>query len=50
MVKIEDFISRDELNSMSVREREIAEQVFELKKEELQKWTDALKIAEENQL
>jgi len=28
MVKIEDFISEDELNNMSVREREITEQVF----------------------
>ena len=46
-VKIEDFISEKELNSMSDVEREIYEKVFLLNKERLQGLTNVIdKITE----
>ena len=43
-IKIEDFIPKEELESMSVREREIYERVFLTKKEELQGLTDVIEL------
>jgi len=40
-IKIEDFISKEELNSLSEREREIYDKIFQSKKERLQKLKDA---------
>jgi predicted nucleic acid-binding protein len=41
-IKIEDFISSEELESMNNDELEICKQMFELNKEQLQKYTDAI--------
>ena len=46
-IKIEDFISKDELDKMSEKEREIFQGVFELKKETLQSYVDVLGKIEE---
>ena len=46
-IKIEDFISKDELDKMSEKEREIFQSVFELKKENLQSYVDVLGKIEE---
>jgi hypothetical protein len=46
-VKIEDFISSSELESMTEKEREIYNSVFQLKKKELQGYTDALELIKE---
>jgi hypothetical protein len=43
-VKIEDFVSKDELDAMTEKEREIYEKVFLMKKQNLQGLTDALDI------
>lgn len=41
-IKIEDFISKDELDKMTEKEREICEKVFLMKKPNLQGLTNAL--------
>jgi hypothetical protein len=46
-VKIEDFVSKDELDAMTEKEREIYEKVFLIKKQNLQGLTDALDIINE---
>lgn len=46
-IKIEDFISKEELDKMSEKEREIFQSVFELKKETLQSYVDVLGKIEE---
>jgi len=46
-IKIEDFISKEELDKMSEKEREIFQSVFELKKENLQSYVDVLGKIEE---
>ena len=46
-IKIEDFISKEELDKMSEKEREIFQSVFELKKENLQTYVDVLNKIEE---
>jgi hypothetical protein len=46
-VKIEDFVSKDELDAMTEKEREIYEKVFLMKKQNLQGLTDALDIINE---
>jgi hypothetical protein len=46
-IKIEDFISKEELDKMSEKEREIFQNVFELKKETLQSYVDVLGKIEE---
>ncbi len=46
-VKIEDFVSKDELDAMTEKEREICEKVFLMKKQNLQGLTNALDIINE---
>jgi CRISPR/Cas system CSM-associated protein Csm4 (group 5 of RAMP superfamily) len=46
-VKIEDFIDLTKLESMSEREREIYDSVFQLNKNKLQELTDVLELLEE---
>jgi len=41
-VKIEDFVSKDELDAMTETEREIYDKVFLMNKQNLQGLTDAL--------
>lgn len=43
-IKIEDFISVEELNKMSEKELEIYKKVFLLNKQKLQGLTDSLKM------
>ncbi len=46
-VKIEDFVSKDELDKMTEKEREIYEKCFLLNKQKLQSLTDALSLINE---
>jgi len=46
-VKIEDFVSKDELDAMTDKEREIYEKVFLMNKQNLQGLTDALDMINE---
>ena len=47
-IKIEDFISEEELCNMTEKEREISEKVFFMNKEKLQSLTDTLNIVNDN--
>lgn len=46
-IKIEDFISKDELEKMTEKEREIYEKSFLLNKKNIQGLTDAINIINE---
>ena len=46
-VKIEDFVSKDELDAMTDKEREIYEKVFLMNKQNLQGLTDVLDMINE---
>ncbi len=46
-VKIEDFISKEELDKMTEKEREIYEKVFLLNKQRLQGLTNTLNMINE---
>jgi hypothetical protein len=46
-VKIEDFISKEELDKMTEKEREIYEKVFLLNKQRLQELTNTLNMINE---
>jgi ferric iron reductase protein FhuF len=46
-IKIEDFISKDELDNMTDKEREISERMFLLNKQELQELTDEFDMMNE---
>lgn len=48
-VKIEHFVSKDELDAMTEKEREIYEKVFLMNKQNLQGLTDALDMINEPQ-
>lgn len=46
-VKIEDFVSKEELDAMTEKEREIYEKVFLMNKQNLQGLTNALDMINE---
>jgi len=46
-IKIEDFISKDELDNMTDKEREISKRLFLMNKQELQELTDEFDMMNE---